>query len=238
MKENKTQILRCLVGSHAHGLANAESDLDFRGVYVIPTQEILSLGFNYKGSHWVEGEKEDQTAWEIGHFLHLAMKCNPTILECFKAPIYGVGGLGEVKINSTDSVYFGDKLQKLFPYVWNPQDAYNAFVGYGLNQRKKFLDDKDGRWRKYAVAYLRTLHNLYWLLRQEDFTLQVNDLDFKQILLDIKDGKVKDTQKGGIIDLANDLTHKAKEILPLCKHESDLTKVNEFLLRIRKEFWE
>ena len=128
MKEDKKVILKVLVGSQAHGLADKNSDYDYRAVYVLPTSKILSLNYKFKGNDWIEG-KEDNTAYEIGHFLKLATKCNPTILEVFKAPV--------MKSNED-----GDKLKKLFPYVWNPQDTYNAFMGYGFNQRKKFLDKK------------------------------------------------------------------------------------------------
>jgi predicted nucleotidyltransferase len=62
MKRDKVQILKCLVGSRAHGLHNEDSDYDYRAVYVNATTEILRIGHTYKGNHWVEGEKEDQTA--------------------------------------------------------------------------------------------------------------------------------------------------------------------------------
>ena len=50
--ENNDQmqtILRVLVGSQAHGLATAESDQDFRRVYVMPTENMFHLGFKYPG---------------------------------------------------------------------------------------------------------------------------------------------------------------------------------------------
>jgi hypothetical protein len=186
MKENKKLILKVLVGSRAHGLHTEESDYDYRGVYVEPTQKILSLGYKYKGSSWFEG-KEDQTMYEIGHFLHLALKCNPSILEVFMAPRIGRRNelYGEELRRDFD---FGSKLLDLFPYVWNPQDAFNAFVGYGLNQRKKMLDKRLGRERKYAVAYLRTLWNLYDLLVTGKFSLEITDKDFKKELQDLKYG--------------------------------------------------
>jgi predicted nucleotidyltransferase len=40
------------------------SDMDIRGVFVVPTSEILSLGYKEKSTSWIEGEKEDQTAVE------------------------------------------------------------------------------------------------------------------------------------------------------------------------------
>ena len=225
MNDNKTLILKTLVGSQAHGLAGEDSDFDYRGVYVLPTSEILSLGFKYKGSDWFEG-KEDQTTYEIGHFLHLALQCNPSILEVFKAPVVYEG------YNTSLGYYI--ELIDLFKYIWNPKGAFNAFVGYGLNQRKKMLDNHLDRWNKYAMAYIRTLSNLCDLLETKDFSLEVKDPVLKIRLLDIK---AKKLSTGEVIDLANYYENKAKELLPLCQNESQPEKVNNFLLKIRQEFW-
>lgn len=124
------EILKVLVGSRAHGLADADSDYDYRGVFVVDTTEILKLGGKIKNTHWVEGQT-DQTSWEIGHFLQMATKCNPTILEVFHAPI---------KIQ--DSTPCGLSLRNLFDKVWNTNDVMNSHIGYGLNQRKSFLKIK------------------------------------------------------------------------------------------------
>lgn len=214
----KKIILKVLVGSHAHGLADKYSDKDYRGVYVLPTSEVLSLGYRYKGTDWMEG-KADNTAYEIGHFLHLATKCNPTILEVFKAPI--------IKVNED-----GEELRKLFPYVWNPKNAFDAFIGYGLNQRKKFLDKKDNRQNKYAVAYVRTLINLIDLLEHGTFSLEVDFLKLE--LWKFKRGNY---QMGDLINLTERLTELAKSRLEECKHKDNFDKVNKFLIKIRKRYW-
>src|SRR5687768_1695702 len=84
-KNNQIQILRCIVGSTAHGLANENSDIDYRGVFVVPTSDLLSIGGVTQQTSWIEGQVDD-TSWEIGHFLKMATKCNPTVLEVFLAP--------------------------------------------------------------------------------------------------------------------------------------------------------
>lgn len=220
MQYDKTIILKCLVGSRAYGLATSESDYDYRAVYVLPTSKILSLGYRYKGNDWVEGN-EDNTAYEIGHFLKLATNCNPSILEVFKAP---------VQYANEDGV----KLRELFPYVWNPKGAFDAFVGYGLNQRKKMLDKKDGRPTKYAIAYLKTLYNLINLLTREDFSLEIENLIIKKTLKAIKQGLCS---YGEIIDASERLVGLAKICLIKCKHEPNIDKINEFLVDIRKRYW-
>jgi hypothetical protein len=228
-ENNNNLILKVLVGSRAHGLHNDDSDYDYRGVYVTPTKEILSLNYQYKGSHWFEG-KEDQTTYEIQHFLELALHCNPTILEVFVAPTWGCNP--GVRIDTT----YGRALRGLFPYIWEPKRAFDAFTGYGLNQRKKMLDNKDNRSRKYAVAYLRTLWNLYDLLTEGTFKLQVTNEAFKQELLEIKNGAGW-LNIGYIINRAETLTNLAEERLRFCKQKADPDKVNQFLIKVREDYF-
>lgn len=226
---NNNLILKCLVGSRAHGLHNEDSDYDFRGVYVTPTKDILSLNYQYKGSHWFEG-KEDQTTYEIQHFLELALHCNPTILEVFVAPVWTCNpGL-------TIHLTYGHALRGLFPYVWEPKRAFDAFTGYGYNQRKKMLEKKDLRPRKYAVAYLRTLYNLIDLLSTGTFSLEIKNPVLKKELLEIKEG-IKPLDMGEVINQAEILTAKAESLLNSCKQKAQPEKVNDFLLEVRRYFY-
>ena len=217
--KDKITLLKVLVGSHAHGLAESNSDKDYRAVYILPTSNILSLGYRYKANDWIEGD-EDNTAYELGHFLHLALKCNPTILEVFKAPI--------IEANE-DCEY----LKKMFSWVWNPHDCYNAFVGYGLNQRKKFLDKKDNRQDKYACAYIRTLIALHQLLTTEDFDILVPE-DYRPMLMRFKKGNYS---VGEIIDIAEKWTERCNLALGHCKHQPIPSAVNSFLIDMRKKYW-
>jgi len=215
----RTEILKVLVGSNAHGLADENSDRDYRAVYVDSTSEILSLGHKYKGNSWIEGD-EDNTSYEMGHFLHLATKCNPTILEVFKAPII-------------ESNRDGRELRELFQYVWDPQRSFDAFTGYGFNQRKKFLTKKDNKQDKFACAYIRTLVNLLELLMTDSFNIKVDDT-IKPYLVKYRNG---DYTVGEVIDKAEEIEEKCRKALENCTHEPDINKVNEFLIDIRRRYW-
>ncbi len=230
MDDNNTTILKVLVGSRSHKLHNKDSDYDYRSVFVTPTSELLKLGTKYKSNSWIEG-KIDDTSYEIGHFLHLATKCNPSILEVFKAPRQPVA---YTKAEIQRLELWGSKLHALFPYVWNPIAVFEAFRGYAHNQRKKMFDKKDGRQAKFAVAYLRTLINLCDLLKYGTFDVEIKDEEIKKDLLKIKSGNFK---PGEVVDLAESLLEEARMLRNECNHEPDIDKVNEFLLEIRKEFW-
>lgn len=228
MKTMPNTILRVLVGSRAHGLHTEDSDYDWRGVFVNPTSEILKIGGTTTQTSWIEG-KEDDTSWEVGKFLLMATKCNPTILEVFKAPY------DEPKLDDGSCQVYGTRLRNLFPHVWNSKDVFNAFRGYAKNQQKKFLDGKDTRPHKYAVAYLRTLYLAVQLLETGTFDLNMEKTPIFSSLLRWKN---KDYGIGEVMDLTARWEQKVEEAYKRNPDkQTNLEPVNEFLLEIRKEFW-
>jgi predicted nucleotidyltransferase len=212
-------ILKVLVGSHAHGLAGPESDRDVRRVYVVPTADMFRLRFKPPGTHWAKSG-EDETAWEVGPFLSLAVQCHPLVLETLVAPPITVDR-------------WGTELRELFPAVWHPKQAYDAFVGYGFNQRTKFLAKKDGKPAKYAATYIRVLYHLCELLETGTFTLRIADTPIGRTIAALKEGAFR---TGEVIDLAEHWTEVATRRLAQCHHKPDPTAIDAFLLRIRKAF--
>ena len=112
------EVLRVLVGSHAHGLAGPGSDRDERAVVVWPTRELPGIRIGARS-----GPTERRTgavelaAYEAGRFLALALRSNPTVLEVFRAPVLAATADGRA-------------LRELFPAVWDAELAYRAFPGY------------------------------------------------------------------------------------------------------------
>ncbi len=223
MEKTHTTVLRVLVGSQAHGLEAPESDVDFRSVFVIPTADMFRLGFKYESTRLREGRPEgqmDEASWEVGRFLALAVQCHPLVLETFLAPV-------------TTMDEWGKELRGLFPAVWSARRAYDAFLGYAANQRKKFLEKKDGRPEKYAAAYVRVLYNLCELLRSDSFAVRIADTPVGETIGRIKQGQMS---AGAVIDLGEDWMQEAARRLETCRHEADLERVNGFLIRLRKAF--
>lgn len=223
MNKGKT-ILKVIVGSHAHGLVTPNSDIDYRGVFVQPTSEILRIGGTAKNTHAIQGIVDD-TMWEIGHFLNYATKCNPTILETFLAPVH-------------ESDLTGELMRDLFPYVWNATGVKNAFIGYGIQQRDKFIKKQDTRAPKYAAAYLRTLYNAYELLTTGTFTIRIIDTEVGET---VKRFKENDFTIGEVIEICQEWKEKvdnAYENGKFKNKESDIEKINDFLLEVRKRNWQ
>ena len=218
------QILKVLVGSRAHGLSVPNSDYDYRGVYVVPTAQILSL----RGSqnHFDVGKTEsaeniDEASWEIGHFLELATKCNPTILETFLAPVE----------NITEE---GMELRALFSSVWNSRGVRDAFCGFAHSQQKRMLEgDIPERQNKFAAAYLRTIFQGYDLLSTGKFVVRVSDSEIGETLRSIRAGTLS---MGEIIDLCEKWKQKLEQAYDRNPNkQTNLDTVNQYLLEIRKK---
>lgn len=212
-------ILKVLVGSQAHGLADSGSDADYRSVFVIPTAELFRVGFKYQGAKMIK-EGIDETSWEIGLFLHLASECYPLALETLIAPV-------------VEADRWGEELRTLLPALWSPRQAYTAFLGYCENQRKKMLDKKDGRPAKYAAAYIRVLYNLCELLEKGTYTMRIGDTPLGQEIRKLKEGHYR---AGEVIDVGEFWTEEASRRLVTCTHQPNPELVDEFLLRLRKAF--
>ena len=156
--------------------------------------------------------------------MQLATKCNPTILNTLKAPM--------VKITE-----HGEELRNLFPYFLDMQRCYDAFKGYGLNQRKKMLSNKDNRWHKYGAAYTRQLWYLINLFEHGDYEFVVKDTAFEEQLRAIKGGAAS---PGQIIDFCSKVITDIDNVIEKegwPESSADLGKVNEFLLGVRRDFW-
>lgn len=224
------EILRVLCGSRAYGLETAESDFDYHGVFVVPTSRILAIGEKYSETAWVEGQDQDNTAWELRHFLELALHCNPTVLETFVAPV-------EV------STQLGDELRGLFPFVLSRKRVYDAFRGYASNQRKKMFEPVGGvqatdRMLKAAVAYLRSLYHGICLLDAGTYSPRIEDDELKAFLLGLKRSVKPDF--GAIVTRAMALEDEltAAYAASWMQTEAAMGAINDFLLRVRRERWD
>ncbi|MDP9132244.1 MAG: nucleotidyltransferase domain-containing protein [Nitrospirota bacterium] len=211
--------MKVLVGSHAHGLAGPGSDQDFRNVYVIPTSELFRVGFKYPGMRIMK-EAADETAWEIDHFLQLALQGHPLALETLVAPV----------VTMDD---WGAELRQLFPHLWSAQKAYDSFIHYCENQRKKMLEKKDGRPAKYAAAYLRVLFNLCELLERGTFSIRIADTAIGETMRKIKDGHCR---VGEVIDLGEYWANEAAQRLAACAQQARPDLADAFLIKLRKAF--
>ena len=71
-------------GSHLYGTNVATSDEDRGGIYIMPNESLLGLGFDYQNE--IKDAGNDKCIWELGRFLELALSSNPTVLEALFVP--------------------------------------------------------------------------------------------------------------------------------------------------------
>ncbi|MFJ9418167.1 DNA polymerase beta superfamily protein [Streptomyces sp. NPDC101227] len=168
-------VYACVMGSRAFGLATADSDTDRRGVYLAPTS--LFWRFEKPPTH-VEGPREEEFSWELERFCELALRANPTALECLHSPLVE-------RIDDT-----GRELLALRGAFLSRQ-AHRTFAGYAAGQLKQLQADVRQRgaprW-KHAMHLLRLLASSRDLLRTGVLTLDVGEA--REDLLSVKRGEI------------------------------------------------
>lgn len=224
--EKQHTILKALCGSKAYKLDTPDSDTDMHGVFVYPTMRFFEVGKPKPDlTSWVEGQDEDATAWEVNHFLHLATRCNPTILETFVAPVIWENA-------------WGRSLRRLFPAVLARERIYESFKGYANNQLKKMLDNRQEEVRtwKFAVAYLRVLYQGIELLNTGTYDPAITHVGRNHFLRDIKKGEHK---KGTIVDQTEKLLVEMKQAYEnsTIQEEPDLERINAYIYQIRQGYF-
>lgn len=78
-----TPLYEVVYGSWAHGTQTPTSDYDWRGVYLLPTDDFLGLG--RPKLNW-EDRTNDRVFWELGLFCNLLIKGNPNIVGMLFVP--------------------------------------------------------------------------------------------------------------------------------------------------------
>lgn len=167
-------ILKTLVGSRAHGLHDENSDYDWRGVFMEDITTHLSPFRKVKNNHWIEGD-EDNTSYELTQFIKGCCQGNPNYLEVVYSP----------KIEFLDQI--GSVLVCNRSKFLNTKRIFEAHSGYAQNQYKKMnLFDPNSATPKFAVAYIRALHNGAELLRTGELCVEIQDDQLKDDLRAIK----------------------------------------------------
>lgn len=168
-------IYRCVIGSYAYGLAEEDSDIDRRGLYLPPADLHWSL---YDLPEQLESKDTEECYWEIRKFITMALKANPNVLECLYTPIV------ELSTPLADELLAGRSsfLSKLI---------YQTYNGYVMSQFKRLEQDirttGSLRW-KHAMHLIRLMLAGIVALREGTIPVQVGE--HRERLLAIKHGDV------------------------------------------------
>ena len=166
----ETVLLQGIVGSTAYGLATEDSDVDLLGVFAAPTRAIL--GLDPPNPSRVTKDP-DMTMHEVGKYVRLALKCNPTVMELMWLP----DDLYKIRTEQ------GDQLIRIREAFLSSGYVNNAYFGYAVQQfmmlQKRgngtFSPDLAKRTEKHARHMYRLMHQGLQLWKEGHLTIRVAD---------------------------------------------------------------
>jgi hypothetical protein len=116
-------VLEATVGSRAWGLADAGSDTDLRGAYLLPLPWTTGLGDPPLDLVSVDGSA---TYWEVGKMVRQALRADPNTLELlFVGSVRALDPVGEWILEARDAFV--------------STEIYGSFGRYALSQLKRLL---------------------------------------------------------------------------------------------------
>ena len=75
-------LLDCISGSNAYNLNLPDSDIDKKGIFILPLHELYGFDIQYQ----VSNSTNDEVYFKVKRFLELLSKNNPNILELLNTP--------------------------------------------------------------------------------------------------------------------------------------------------------
>lgn len=156
-------LIEGVVGSQAYGLATPESDIDYMGVYLEPRDTFLGLYPVLEKDLTIHSTSDDKdtTFHEVGKFMRLALKSNPSILELLWLPDEQYTEISEIGHAIIDSRH----------WFASAELVKNAYLGYAtqqfklLERRGDFGSDMKKRTEKHARHLYRLLVQGFGLYR-------------------------------------------------------------------------
>lgn len=113
-------LFEAVAGSHAYGLATAQSDTDIKGVFYLPAERYY--GLNYQAQ--ISNPSNDVVYYELGRFVELLLASNPSALELLASP--------------ADCILQRSPLFTQLKIQWFLSTACRlSFAGYAIGQIKK-----------------------------------------------------------------------------------------------------
>lgn len=211
-------ILSGTVGSHAYGLAREGSDLDTLGIFSASMVELTSLDWNSHKETYTTASPvgDDETYHEVGKYIRLALKCNPTVSELL--------WLDEYQIQTPS----GQLLVDCRTAFLSEKPARNAYLGYASAQLSKFSGL--GFKPKHARHALRLVRQGATLLQEGRLDVFVPD---PQVYWDFDVMSPEDSLNLLTKEFAKfEESSQKKSVLP---DEPDREKVSDVLTRIRMD---
>lgn len=218
-------ILEGITGSTAYGLATENSDVDIKGVYLLPTRTILSIGFDPQKTT-KDNTDPDWVYHEVGKFMKLVMSGNPTVTELLYLEEYTqMTPIGQMLIDNR-SAFLSTKA------------VTNAYSGYAFSQAQRLnnrtaqgMEGYDSSLKNRFAKHTRHCFRLLMQARQllETGTLDVRVTPKEREYLFAMGEKTADEVVEEFMRQDTEMKN-VKSVLP---DEPDMEKLNQLLYDIR-----
>lgn len=218
LPETAKEVLKAVVGSTAYGLATEDSDVDYRGCFVLPTHKILGV-FPLKDT--VQKNDPDICEYELTKFVKLCAQANPSVLEMLFLEEYEVLlPEGQMLIDIRDAFV--------------SQYVADRYGGYAMAQLKRLLNRGDGsfsadtrkRYSKHARHCFRLIRQGNELLTTGTLNVRVKDPENLFWIGEQEPEKLKE-----LFEQEFYLLDQNKVKLP---EKPDLERINKVVLAIRE----
>lgn len=225
MKPNNI-ILEGITGSTAYGLDTENSDTDIKGVYLLPTKEVLSIKFDPQKTTR-DHVDPDWVYHEVGKFMKLVMSGNPTVTELLYLDNYTLlTDVGQLLVDNRDAFL-------------STKAITDAYRGYAFSQAKRLnnrteqgLDGYDSSLKNRFAKHTRHCFRLLMQARQllETGTLDIKVTPEQRTYLFEMGEKTAD-------EVVNEFMRQDAEfenIKSVLPDKPDVDKLNDLLYSIRK----
>lgn len=226
-KKPSNIILEGVTGSTAYGLNHANSDIDIKGVYLLPTKDVLGLKFDAAHTT-VQRTDPDEVYHELGKFMKLVAGGNPTVSELLWLEDYTIlTPVGKLLVENREI------------FLSTPA-VMNAYRGYAFGQAQKLArrqeEGKEGydsalknRFAKHTRHCFRLLLQARQLLETGKLTVRVTPEQREWLF------KMGEQTPETIIDAFIEEDKKMDDIVSVLPDEPNWEKIDELLYKIRKE---
>lgn len=212
---NRAIVLQAITGSKAYGLDHEKSDTDRMGIFVADTIDVAGLNWTQADESWSDAGPtgDDTTLHEIGKFLKLALKCNPTLIELMWMNDYEI------------LTPIGKRIIEVRDAILHTKGIRDHYHGYAKSQLMRVHADYPNHKPKMARHTLRIARQGSTLLKTGTFNVKVDDpqeyFDLDKLSFDELDEKI-----------AREVTHiqLCDSVLP---EQQDRDKVAKFLRSVR-----
>lgn len=225
MQKPNNIVLEGVTGSTAYGLNTKNSDIDLKGIYVLPTRDVLKMGFDQKHTT-IDSTNPDVVYHEVGKFMKLVVSGNPTVTELLYLNEYThLSPIGQMLIDNRDAFL-------------STKAVMNAYRGYAFSQAKRLnnrteqgLDGYDSSLKNRFAKHTRHCFRLLMQARQllETGTLDVKVTPEQREYLFAMGEKAADE----VVDEFMRQDSEFENIVSVLPDEPDYERLNNLLYEIR-----